>query len=107
MRSPHSETELLAYITSARASGNKLRVHGARHSVAPAIGTGEPNGLELSLSHLQTVRFESDSLVTVGAGVRMHADPAAEGGEIRFDQSLAGALERRGRGLHNNKAPVC
>lgn len=74
MLRPANEGEVVALIHCARAGGQRLRVHGARHSVAPSIGTGEPDGLELSLERLASVRVEGARAI-VGGGARIGADP--------------------------------
>jgi hypothetical protein len=85
----------------ARREGRSLRVHGAGHSVAPAIGSSEAGGLELRLDALDAVHFPSESRVRVGAGCRMGGDPSVSHGFASREHSLAAALARRGRALPN------
>jgi FAD/FMN-containing dehydrogenase len=102
MLRPRNEAELVEVISACRRNGRKVRVHGARHSVSPAIGTGERGGVEVSLDKMDEVTFEAENtLVTVGPGCRMGADPLDRRGWATFEQSLAGNLVRSGRALCN------
>ncbi|WP_125776257.1 D-arabinono-1,4-lactone oxidase [Antribacter gilvus] len=73
---PLDESELAAAVADAAAEGLRVRAVGAGHSFTPAAAT---DGLLLTLDHLSGIeRIERDAatgntLVTVGAGTRLHA----------------------------------
>jgi len=94
---PENEASIVDLIQRARASGRRIRVHGARHSVAPSIGTGVSNGLELRLDRLSKIAFDGPR-VTVGGGVRLGEDKLAR---APHSSSLLFALGRRGLALPN------
>jgi FAD/FMN-containing dehydrogenase len=98
-----SEAEIGHWIVEAGCSGRRLRAHGARHSVAPAIGTGDANGIEVVLDGMGHVRVdrtdEGGHRVAVGAGVRIGRDRLARSG--RASPSLVEQLGRHDLALAN------
>lgn len=98
-----SEADVVRWIQQAGRTGRRLRVHGARHSVAPAIGTGDADGIEMILDGLSRVRVrrphEGAARVSVGAGVRIGNDPLAHPG--KDNPSLVSQLSRHELALAN------
>lgn len=99
---PRDEAAVRAAVLEAAARGERVRVVGAGHSFTPTAAT---SGTMVSLDHLDALeRLEplpdGGSLVTVGAGIRLHALNAllARNGLAMVNlgdidrQSLAGAL---------------
>ena len=99
---PRDESATRAAVVDAASRGENVRAVGAGHSFTPAAAT---SGTMLSLDHLDALeRLEplpdGGSLVTVGAGIRLHALNAllAQNGLAMVNlgdidrQSLAGAL---------------
>lgn len=95
---PEDEAAVSRLVVAARAAGRRVRVRGAGHSVPAAIaGEGD---LVMVLDRLRGLRLDAATgEVTVGAGVRLGADP--------FDHrapdgvALCPWLHARGRALPN------
>lgn len=94
------EADVIDQVFRCRRERRSLRVHGARHSVAPAIGTGRTDGVELHIDGLTEVRLESARHVSVGAGCSLGGEDPSRG-STRTASSLAGFLVRRGLALPN------
>lgn len=109
IETPPEPMALLRLVDEVVASGGTLRVVGAGHSFTPAAAT---NGVQVSLDNFDQLESivpvpdsDGDCLVTVGAGIRLHAlnDLLTENGLAMPNlgdidqQSIAGAL---GTGTH-------
>ncbi len=100
---PASESELQALVRHAAATGRRVRVRGAAHSVHAAIfAQAEPSAevLELMLDRYCALRFD-DALrqVTAQAGVHLGVDPRDPTGRSSLDDALCPALAARGWAL--------
>jgi D-arabinono-1,4-lactone oxidase len=100
MERPRSEQEIVALVRRARSERRPLRVHGARHSIAPTIGTGRAGGLEVRLDRMTAIEID-DRIVTVSGGARIGGDPADRTGLAARANGLCEALTRRGLALPN------
>lgn len=97
MLRPENEASVVEIIHSARATGRRVRVHGARHSVFPSIGTGTPEGLEVHLDRLDRLEMQGTRAI-VGGGVRIGGDALQR---VPRASSLLHLLERHERALPN------
>ena len=100
---PRSEAEVCALVRWTRATGRRLRVRGAGHSLAPAIYGGPrpcDAWVELILDRLDLLRFDDDAMqVTAQAGVHLGVDPRDPTGRSSLANALCPQLHARGWAL--------
>lgn len=100
---PTTESELQALVRHAAATGRRVRVRGAAHSIHAAIfAQAEPTRevLDLMLDRYGALRFDDERRqVTAQAGVHLGVDPRDPTGRSSLENALCPALAARGWAL--------